>query len=97
MAERGVYLTMLTSILSTEKPITKERAYVMCLASSAAEKKLVDSVILEYFIPVDGGFSNKRAMEEIAALNILRESGKANGKKGGRPRKQNPKNKTTHL
>ncbi len=87
MAERGAYLTILAAILATEKPVTKDRILVMCKASNQAGRKVVESVLNEFFYPTEGGYTNKRAQEEIAAFAGIKARSKENGKKGGRPRK----------
>lgn len=80
--EKGAYITMLCAIMAAEKPLSTEEAMLMCAAFKAQERKSVEKVIAEFFIPTaDGRLHNKRAQEEIEAAKKRSEIATKNIKK----------------
>jgi uncharacterized protein YdaU (DUF1376 family) len=90
LAEFGAYDRLLDHYYSTELPIPADKVYRICRAMSAAERAAVDAVLAEFFDLVEGGYAQSKADEVIAKAQPLIEAARANGKKGGRPKKQNP-------
>lgn len=91
MLEHGAYGLLLDRYYSTEKGIPAEQAHRVARARSEEECRAVDVVLDEFFTLVDGVWINRRVEEEIAKAQVRIEAAKANGKKGGRPRKEKPK------
>ena len=96
MAEHGAYTILLDTYYSTEKPLPgdMDRIYRLCRAMTKDEQAAVRSVIDQFFpVSEDGQRHNFRADVEITHARPKMEAARANGKKGGRPRK-NEKEKT---
>ena len=65
---KGIYGELLDHIYATHAtlPMDKEALYRIAGARSASECKTTDAVVREFFIEHDGGYTNKRAIEEIS-------------------------------
>jgi uncharacterized protein YdaU (DUF1376 family) len=89
MSEFGAYDRLLDHYYSTEKPIPadKDECYRICRAMSKDERKSVDKVLDRFFDLTPDGYAQSKADEVIAHAQPLIEAARANGKKGGRPRK----------
>ena len=89
LTERGAYLGLLHHIYATERPLPSDLVVIFRIvrATSKTEKAAVKRVLEEFFQPVDGGYSNARAMTELASATRVREVNAVVGKLGGRPRK----------
>ena len=87
LAEFGAYDRLLDHYYSTEQPIPADKAHRICRAMSASERAAVDSVLAEFFQLTPEGYVQAKADEVIAKALPLIEAARANGKKGGRPRK----------
>lgn len=85
--EHGVYTLLLDRYYSTEAPIPADQVYRLARARSDDEKNAVDVVLTEFFELVDGAWRNTRADEEIIKAAVRIDAAKANGSKGGRPKK----------
>lgn len=95
--EDCAYSRLLRLYYRTEKPIATDRKLVCRLigARASCEKAAIESVLLEFFTLCDDGWHQKRVDEEIQAADILRDSARFNGAKGGRPKgKTSTENKT---
>lgn len=88
----GAYDRLLDYYFSTEKGIESGSVYRICRAMSRSEKACVDFVIGRFWNLTESGYRQSKADEVIAAALPLIEAARANGKLGGRPRKQ----KTQH-
>lgn len=87
MLEHGAYTLLLDRVYATESPIREADAYRMTRAASRAERDAVDAVLREFFTLTDDGWTNARALEEIALASAKSDANRENGKKGGRPPK----------
>lgn len=90
LAEFGAYDRLLDHYYSTEQPIATKEAYRICRAMSAGERGAVDAVLERFWDLTDDGYVQSKADEVIAKAKPLIEAARVNGKKGGRPKKQNP-------
>lgn len=90
LIEHGAYAVLLDTYYATEKPLPadKKALYRICRASTAAERKAVDSVVSQFFKECDGVIRNPRADEEIANGQARIIAARENGNRGGRPRNQ---------
>lgn len=90
LAEHGAYRLLLDEYYANEKPLPPdyEDLYHVCRAVSKLEQESVRKVA-ERFFPIgsDGLRHNYRADEEIAKAMPRIEASRANGKGGGRPKK----------
>lgn len=92
--EHGAYRRLLDIYYIHESPLPNDvkQIYRLVGARSKEEREAVDSVLAEFFQSTPEGFRHDRCDHEIALCNKNR----ANGKKGGRPSKnQNPKETQT--
>ena len=87
LAEFGAYDRLLDHYYSTELPVPADEVYRICRAMSAAERAAVDKVLSKFFDLTAGGYAQSKADEQIAKAQPLIEAARANGKKGGRPKK----------
>jgi uncharacterized protein YdaU (DUF1376 family) len=90
LEEEAVYRRLLDYYYDTEKPIPKETNAVIRRLRLVNYAEIVSSVLAEFFVLQDDGWHNLRADFEIDAYHLKAETAKANGKKGGRPKKNNP-------
>lgn len=65
---KGIYGELLDHIYATHAPLPadREQLYRVAGASSASERKTTDQVVREFFTECEGGYTNKRAAEEIS-------------------------------
>ena len=92
--EHGAYRRLLDIYYIHESPLPDDvkQIYRLVGARGKEEREAVDSVLAEFFQSTPEGFRHDRCDHEIALCNKNR----ANGKKGGRPSKnQNPKETQT--
>lgn len=87
MLEHGAYTMLLDRYYASEEPIKPADIYRITHAHSEAEKLAVDAVLTEFFVLTDGAFRKNRVEQELAEARAMVENARANGKKGGRPRK----------
>lgn len=91
LAEFGAYDRLLDHYYSTEMPVPADEVYRICRAMSGAERTAVDKVLAKFFDLTPTGYAQSKADEQIAKALPLIEAARANGKKGGRPKKtENP-------
>lgn len=88
MIEHGAYSLLLDRYYGTEQGIPADQAHRIARARTKEEKAAVDVVLAEFFLLVDGVWTNQRAEEEITKAHAKISAAKENGKKGGRPKKQ---------
>lgn len=88
MLEHGAYRLLLDRYYSTEEGIPAAQAHRLARARSDEERQAVDVVLDEFFELIEGVWINRRAEEEIAAARVRIDAARANGKKGGRPKKE---------
>src|SRR5690606_29320495 len=84
-----------------EKPLPKETQSVFrrLRATTEDEKQAVLNVLADFFTEEEDGFHNKRCDAEILGYKANADKNRENGKKGGRPPKNQPKQnpEETHL
>lgn len=93
LAQHGAYTLMLDYVYGAEKPLPKGRepVYRICKAMDKAERAAVDIVLNEFWSEGEEGWTNRRVIVEIGKAQPRIAAAKANGGKGGRPKKnQNP-------
>lgn len=98
LAEHGAYTMLLDTYFSVEKPLPQEwpSLYRVCRAMTRIEQQAVKTVA-EQFFPVseiDGLRHNQRADREIAKARPKIEAARINGRKGGRPLKNEARKET---
>lgn len=90
LAMHGAYTLLLDEVYTTEAPLPADigELYRICTAMTKDERAAVDTVAARYF-PVgdDGMRHNERAIEELDEAAPAVAAARANGKKGGRPKK----------
>lgn len=93
LVEKGAYRELMDWMYAKEcqLPSDKEKLYRIAGAMTAEEKRAVDSVVRQYFVPIGDGLSQPRIEEEIDAYRAKCGAAAENGKKGGRPPKPKPK------
>ena len=79
------YRRLLDMYYETELPIPTETDRVS--RRLRLDTELVDSVLREFFVLTERGWSNPRCDEEIRAYHVKVDAARANGKRGGRPKK----------
>jgi uncharacterized protein YdaU (DUF1376 family) len=89
LEEEAVYRRLLDFYYDTEKPIPKETSRVIRRLRLIDYSNIVESVLVEFFILQDDGWHNLRADEEIKSYQSKADIARENGKKGGRPKKNN--------
>lgn len=89
LVEDAIYSRLLRRYYAEERAIVDDMQQVCRWvgARSEEERAAVALVLGEFFTLADGHWHNKRADAEIAAYHVKAETAKANGKRGGRPRK----------
>lgn len=89
MLEHGAYRMLLDRYYGTEQGIPADQAHRVARARTRDERTAVDAVLAEFFTLEDGIWRNSRAEQEIEKAHARISAAKENGKKGGRPKKQN--------
>lgn len=87
--EHYIYRQLIDWYYLDEAPIPKKTQSVMrrlCLVSDNEESLL--SVLNDFFEETENGWIHGRIEEEIASYHANKEKNRKNGKKGGRPKKQ---------
>ena len=83
--EELAYRRLLDMYYDTEQPIPLETERVS--RRLRMDTKDVESVLSEFFVKGENGWSNTRCDEEIASYHARSSSNRSNGKQGGRPKK----------
>lgn len=97
LAEHGAYTLLLDEVYSTEEalPADADELCRICRALTKEERAAVIKVADKFFpVGSDGLRHNERAEEEIALARPKIDAAKANGKKGGRPKKETQRKPT---
>ena len=92
LVEDAIYSRLLRRYYAEEEPIADNMTQICRWvgARTEEEKEATAQILTEYFQLHEGYWRNKRADAEIAAYHVKAETAKANGKRGGRPRKEAP-------
>lgn len=92
LAHLGAYVRLIDRYASTEKPIKTDWVF---LAFTSETVSIAKNILSAFFEPADGsdpeasGWVHPRISAEIEAFRARAEKNKANGKRGGRPKKAN--------
>lgn len=91
-AEDCAYRRLLDVYYSREQAIPADmgRACRLVRATSKDEIRAVETVLNEFFALTEQGWTHKRCDQEILKAQQAAERARTNGKKGGRPAKQEP-------
>ena len=87
LAHVGAYMRLIDRYLSTEKPI---KTQWVSLAFGSDDARIANEVLAAFFEPAENpeeGWIHPEFAKEIAAYQARAVINKANGKRGGRPRK----------
>lgn len=87
MVEDGAYTRLIDWYYSNERPIAHERRYAVGRATTPVERQAVDSVLAGFFERDGDVWRHDRIDEEISKATPRIEAAKANGSRGGRPKK----------
>lgn len=87
MLEHGAYNLILDAYYDREVAPTRAEAIRYARARSAQELAAVDVVLAEFFSEDAGRFYQARVEQEFDEAAVQAEKNRANGKRGGRPRK----------
>lgn len=87
MIEHGAYGLLLDRYYATEQGIPADQAHRVARARTKEEKAAVDTVLEEFFLLIDGAWINNRTEEEITKAQSKIKAAQENGKRGGRPKK----------
>lgn len=87
MLEHGAYSLLLDRYYTTDQPIPQEQAHRICRARTRDERAAVDTVLAEFFVLIDGAWTNGRADREITKMQAKVKAAQENGKRGGRPKR----------
>jgi uncharacterized protein YdaU (DUF1376 family) len=85
--EEGVFRRLLDHYYDTELPIPKITQPVIRRLRLGSYESTVKSILSEFFILSSDGWHNLRADMEIKDYHVKADAARANGKKGGRPKK----------
>ena len=88
MLEHGAYTLLMDRYYLDESGIQDAQRYDLTGARSEVEQAAIDKVLARFFRLIDGVWIKNRVEEEIAHAKRRIEAARANGGKGGRPRKQ---------
>lgn len=90
--EHYIYRMLIDLYYMDEKPIPKKTQWVMrrLMLDSPEHENMLKNVLDDFFYECDEGFRHKRIDCEITKYHGNAQKNRENGKKGGRPRKNNP-------
>jgi uncharacterized protein YdaU (DUF1376 family) len=89
LLEHGVYTLLLDRYYATEAGIPADQTHRIARARTEEERSAVDAVLSEFFILEENLWVNRRVQEELAKAQSRIANARENGKKGGRPPKNN--------
>lgn len=89
LEEEVVYRRLLDHYYDTESPIPEETNPVIRRLRLRGMEVIVSDILTEFFVLESDGWHNRRADREIAAYHQKAEQARSNGKRGGRPKKNN--------
>ncbi len=90
--EHYIYRMLIDLYYMDEKPIPKKTQWVMrrLMLDNPEYEIMLKNVLDDFFYECDDGFRHKRIDCEITKYHGNAQKNRENGKKGGRPRKNNP-------
>lgn len=86
LEEEAVYLRLINHYLNTEQPIPSETQWVIRRLRIETQS-VIDHVLSEFFELTDKGWTHNKCEEMLKAYRKTVKKNRANGAKGGRPRK----------
>ena len=86
LEEEAVYLRLINHYLNTEQPIPSETQWVIRRLRIETQS-VIDHVLAEFFELTDKGWVHNKCEEMLKAYRKTVKKNRANGAKGGRPRK----------
>lgn len=89
--ERGLFRDILDLYIKDEKPVTdnlKKLERLLCVKSKA-EKEALQNILDDFFVLTDDGYYSDYCQSILNDTTDRVEASRENGKKGGRPSKQN--------
>ena len=89
LLEDLAYRRLLDLYYSSEKALTKDTKKLARLISMPENINEIEQVLEDFFDESEDGFTQRRVAEEIVKYHQKADAARANGKKGGRPRKAN--------
>lgn len=87
MEQDGAYTRLLDWCYMNEMPVPDDAKYIIARAMSQSEKRAVNLVLSAFFSLENGSWFNGRTTEEIQTAQPKIAAARANGRKGGRPKK----------
>lgn len=92
LIEHGAYRQLLDTYYLNEQPIPLETDLVFrrLLARTETEQQAIMTVLEEFFDRTEGGWVHGRCDAEIAEYHSRADLARANGMRGGRPKKTDP-------
>lgn len=88
LLEHGVYMRLLDVYYTREAPIPVDQAARLISARTKEEKAALEVVTCEFFMVVDGAYTQTRCDSEIATMQQKTETNREVGRLGGRPKKE---------
>jgi uncharacterized protein YdaU (DUF1376 family) len=89
LEEEAVYRRLLDHYYDTEQPLPKNTKPVIRRLRLSGHEETVKLILEEFFFDDGDNWRNRRADSEISIYQGKAETARANGKKGGRPKKSN--------
>lgn len=95
LAEHGAYNLMIDAACGTERPLPDDINTLcrMLRAVTDQERQAVENVASEFFVRTESGLINRRVEVEIRKFREFSEAQSRRGKSGGRPRKEETREK----
>lgn len=90
LMEDLAYRRLIDRYYDTEKPLDSDIDKVCRLIRMTDYKKETQQVLEEFFSLTQRGWIQKRVQKELGAYSAKADTARANGKKGGRPKKTQP-------
>lgn len=93
LLEHGIYARLMDVYYTREAGIPEDKAARLIGARTKEEVQALANVLDEFFTLVDGVWTQNRCEEEIEAANAQADANRNNGKKGGRPKRNQTEQK----
>lgn len=87
LEEEAIYFRLINFYYDTEKPIPLETQSVFRRLRFGSDAALATSILSEFFVKTEKGFLHNRCEELLKDYRKTAKKNKANGAKGGRPKK----------
>ena len=87
LVEEAIYFRLINFYHDTEKPIPLETHSVFRRLRIGCESDIANSILEEFFIKTDKGWLHERCEKDLKEYRKTAKKNKANGAKGGRPKK----------